>query len=40
MLPIGSGIGANGMPAAWRHAIVGQSILADTQLAFHDERRS
>jgi isoquinoline 1-oxidoreductase subunit beta len=27
------GIGADGMPSAWRHVIVGQSILADTPFA-------
>jgi isoquinoline 1-oxidoreductase beta subunit len=27
------GIGADGMPAAWRHVIVGQSLLADTPFA-------
>ena len=27
------GIGANGMPAAWRHVIVGQSLLAETPFA-------
>jgi isoquinoline 1-oxidoreductase beta subunit len=27
------GVGANGMPAAWRHVIVGQSLLADTPFA-------
>jgi isoquinoline 1-oxidoreductase beta subunit len=27
------GIGADGMPAAWKHVIVGQSILLDTPLA-------
>jgi isoquinoline 1-oxidoreductase beta subunit len=27
------GIGADGMPAAWRHVIVGQSILAETPFA-------
>jgi isoquinoline 1-oxidoreductase beta subunit len=27
------GMGANGMPAAWRHVIVGQSLLADTPFA-------
>jgi len=27
------GVGADGMPAAWRHVIVGQSLLADTPFA-------
>lgn len=27
------GVGANGMPAAWRHVVVGQSLLADTPFA-------
>jgi len=27
------GLGADGMPAAWRHVIVGQSIIADTPFA-------
>src|SRR5688572_17805322 len=27
------GVGANGMPAGWRHVIVGQSLLADTPFA-------
>jgi isoquinoline 1-oxidoreductase beta subunit len=27
------GVGANGMPRAWRHVIVGQSLLADTPFA-------
>src|SRR5207237_2069347 len=27
------GIGADGMPSAWRHVIVGQSILAETPFA-------
>jgi isoquinoline 1-oxidoreductase beta subunit len=27
------GVGANGMPTAWRHVIVGQSLLADTPFA-------
>jgi isoquinoline 1-oxidoreductase subunit beta len=27
------GVGANGLPAAWRHVIVGQSIMADTPFA-------
>ena len=26
-------VGANGMPAAWRHVVVGQSLLADTPFA-------
>jgi isoquinoline 1-oxidoreductase beta subunit len=27
------GVGANGMPASWRHVVVGQSLLADTPFA-------
>ena len=27
------GVGANGMPASWRHVVVGQSLIADTPFA-------
>ena len=33
------GIGADGMPAAWRHVIVGQSLLAGTPFAAMHEGR-